>query len=87
MQLNMIYLFMIQKNIKILLLTAKASFCITTPNLAIDLPKNIELILVKNVLLELAKILKKIYISADVDLPDLTLKKPSKNLMVLKIWK
>ena len=56
----------------------KASFCITTANLAIDLPKNVELILVKNVLLELAKILKKIYISADVDLPDLTLKKPSK---------
>ena len=58
--------------------TTKASFCITTPNLAVDLPKNIELILVRNVLLELAIVLKKIYNSADIDFPDLTLKKPTK---------
>ena len=78
MQLKMIYLFMTQKNIKILLLNTKASFCITTANLAIDLPKNVELILVKNVLLELAKMLKKIYISADMDFQIYSVKKPSK---------
>ena len=37
----------------------KASFCITTSNLAKDLPVNVEKIIVKNVLFELAIVLKK----------------------------
>ena len=41
------------------------------------LPKNTEKIIVKNVLYELATALTKIYPKADVDYPDLTLKKPS----------
>ena len=57
----------------------KASYCITNENLAKFLPSNTEKIIVKNVLLDLAKILKKIYPSADVDKPDPTLKKPSKS--------
>ena len=56
----------------------KASFCITTVNLASDLPKNVNKIIVKNVLFELAKILKKIFPKADIDYPDFTLSKPSK---------
>ena len=56
----------------------KASFCITTINLASDLPKNVNKIIVKNVLFELAKILKKIFPKADIDYPDFTLSKPSK---------
>ncbi len=55
----------------------KAGACITTEKLKHLLPKNLELIIVKNVLLELAQILKKIYLNADIDYPDLTLKKPS----------
>ena len=42
------------------------------------LPKNVEKIIVKNVLFELAKVLKKIYPFADIDYPDLSLKKPNK---------
>ncbi len=56
----------------------KASYCITYENLARFLPSYTEKIIVKNVLLDLAKTLKKIYPSADVDKPDTTLKKPSK---------
>ena len=56
----------------------KASYCITYENLARFLPSYTEKIIVKNVLLDLAKTLKKIYPSADVDKPDATLKKPSK---------
>ena len=55
--------------------STKASFCITSSNLAKDLPNNVEAIIVKNVLYELALVLKKIYPSADIDYPDLTLKK------------
>ena len=44
-----------------------------------------EKILVKNVLFELAKVLKKIYPTADVDYPDYTLKKATnKNLKLVK---
>ena len=57
----------------------KASFCITTQKLEKYLPKETRRIIVKNVLFELAKILKKIYPDADIDYPDLTLKKPSKS--------
>ncbi len=56
----------------------KASFCITSSNLAKDLPNSVEAIIVKNVLYELAVVLKKIYPTADIDYPDLTLKKVNK---------
>ena len=60
--------------------TTKASFCITTSNLAKDLPINVEKIIVKNVLYELAIVLKKIYPFADIDYPDLSLKKANNKL-------
>ena len=56
----------------------KASFCITTKNLSLDLPKKIKIILVNNVLIELARITKLIYPLADIDYPDLSLKPISK---------
>ena len=56
----------------------KASFCITTEKLKFFLPDNVQKIIVKNVLYELAKILKKFYQNADIDYPDLTLKRPVK---------
>ncbi len=43
------------------------------------LPKSVEKLIVKNVLFELAKILKEIYPDADIDYPDLSLKLPKKN--------
>ncbi len=55
-----------------------AGACITTEKLSIYLPKRVEKIIVKNVLLDLAKALKKIYPDADIDYPDISLKKPSK---------
>ena len=63
---------------KDLALKTKASYCLTSQNLKKFLPTEVECIIVKNVLFELAKLLKKIYPSSDVDYPDLTLKKPSK---------
>ena len=57
----------------------KASVCITTEKLKEDLPNNCEIILVKNVLFELAKVLKKFYPDSDLDYPDLSLKKPRKS--------
>ena len=59
-------------------LTTKASYCITTKKLEKFLPKRIEKIIVKNVLFELAKVLKKMYPDADIDYPDLSLKSPTK---------
>ena len=56
----------------------KSRICITTKRLEIHLPKTTFKIIVDNVLLELASILKKIYPSADIDYPDDTLKFPSK---------
>jgi UDP-3-O-[3-hydroxymyristoyl] glucosamine N-acyltransferase len=56
----------------------KASICITTANLANDLPAATEKIIVNNVLYELAIVLKKIIPFADIDYPDLSVKKPSK---------
>ena len=53
--------------------------CITTDKLKDYLPKQTDKVLVKNVLFELAKVLKKIYPFADIDYPDLTLRKPNKN--------
>ena len=58
--------------------STKASFCITTRKLEKFLPMNVERIIVKNVLLELAKVLKKIYLDADIDYPDLSVKLASK---------
>ena len=63
-------------------LNTKASVCITTEKLSKFLPKRTCPVLVKNVLLELAKTLKKLYPKADIDYPDFTLKKPS-----IKIYK
>ena len=60
--------------------TTKASFCITNSNLAKDLPTSVEKIIVKNVLYELAIVLKKIYPFADIDYPDLSLKKANNKL-------
>lgn len=54
--------------------STEASFCITTSKLEKFLPKKVEKIIVKNVLFELAKVLKKMYPDADVDYPDLTTK-------------
>ena len=57
----------------------KAGICITTEKLKNHLPKNVIIMPVKNVLFELAKVLKQIYPTADIDYPDLSLKKPNKN--------
>jgi len=59
-------------------LRTKASFCITTEKLKRFLPNSTEKIIVKNVLFELAKVLKKLYPSADVDYPDSSLKSSSR---------
>ena len=59
---------------KNLAINTKASFCITTQKLEKFLPKKIDRIIVKNVLFELAKVLKAIYINADIDFPDSSLK-------------
>ena len=55
-----------------------AGACITTENLKKYLNKKTKAIVVNNVLFELATVLKKIYIDADIDYPDLSLKKPNK---------
>ena len=55
-------------------LTTKATFCITTKKLEKFLPNSTQKIIVGNVLFELAKVLKKIYPSADIDYPDSSLK-------------
>ena len=59
-------------------LKTKASFCITTEKLKKFLPNATEKIIVKSVLFELAKVLKKLYSSADVDYPDISLKLSSR---------
>ncbi len=64
---------------KSLALKTRAGVCITTKELEKFLPKSIKKIIVKNVLFELAKILKEIYPDADIDYPDFSLKKPNKN--------
>ena len=43
------------------------------------MPKNIEKIIVKNVLFELAVAMSKVFPNSDIDFPDLTVKKPLKN--------
>ena len=59
-----------------LALKTKASICITTQKLSHFLPKTAELIIVNNVLPELARVLKIIYPLADIDYPDTSLTKP-----------
>ncbi len=56
----------------------KASFCITTNRLEKELPRHVTKIIVKNVLFELGKVLKKIYPNADIDYPDESLKPAKK---------
>ncbi len=60
-------------------MNTKGSICITTKNIEKFLPKITEKIIVKNVHFELSKVLKKLYPTADVDYPDLLVKKPQKN--------
>ena len=62
----------------------RGGFCITTEQLRQHLPKTTEVIIVKNVLLELALAIKKIYPFADIDYPDLSLKKPGKKFKFVK---
>jgi len=56
--------------------STKASFCLTTEKLKNFLPATTEIIIVKNVLYELAVLLKKLYPLADIDYPDMSVKKP-----------
>ena len=56
----------------------KALICITNKKLESFLPERVEKVLVDNVLLELAKVLKKMYPDSDLDYNDKSLKKPSK---------
>jgi UDP-3-O-[3-hydroxymyristoyl] glucosamine N-acyltransferase len=58
--------------------STKAGYCITTDKLKIYLPKTCKLILVKNVLFELCQVVRKFYPDADIDTPDISLKKPKK---------
>jgi len=59
-------------------ISTKASVCITTANLEKFLPAKTEKIIVKSVLFEMAKMLKKLYPLADIDYPDMSLKAASK---------
>ena len=59
-------------------LNTKASFCITTEKLEKFLPTQTQKIIVKKVLFELAKVLKILYPSADIDYPDTSLKSVSR---------
>ena len=54
----------------------KAGACITSENLKNFIPENVDLIIVKNVLFELANVTKKIFPDSDIDYPDLKLSKP-----------
>ena len=55
-----------------------ATVCITSKKLQNLLPENINKIIVKNVLFELARVTKLLYPSSDVDYPDLNLQNPKK---------
>ena len=56
----------------------KSKTCITTSKLENFLPKELNKIIVDNVLFELCNVIKKIYLRADIDYPDKTLAKPTK---------
>ena len=58
----------------------KAFVCITNNKIEKFLPKTVEKVIVDNVLLELCKILKKVYPNSDLDHNDKTLNKPGKKL-------
>ena len=60
-------------------LKTDASYCLTKEKNKQFLPSKVKCIVVTNVLFELAKALKKIYPNSDIDYPDLSLKKPTKN--------
>ncbi len=64
-------------NYKALAENTKAGCCITKESLRKYLPKSCEPIIVNSVLYELAKITLKYYPYADIDYPDITLKKAS----------
>ena len=66
-------------NYKDLAIKTNAGCCITKISLQHFLPKSCQIICVKSVLFELAKLTAKFYPNADIDYPDLTLKKPSKS--------
>jgi len=57
----------------------KAVCCLTTDKLKIYLPNTCKPIIVKNVLFELCKVVRKFYPNSDIDTPDPSLKKPSKS--------
>ena len=59
--------------------STKATYCLTTDRLKSHLSNNCNPIIVNNVLFELANISKKFYPDADLDFPDLQLKKPAKS--------
>ena len=59
--------------------STKALFCLTIENYKHYLPKECEAILVKNVLFDLCRVVRKFYPNADVDTPDLSLKNPKKS--------
>ena len=56
----------------------KSSYCITNEKLSVYLPKTCKPIIVKNVLFELCKVVKKFYPDADLDRPDFSLSSPKK---------
>ena len=59
--------------------STNAACCLTTDKLKIYLPKNCEPVIVKNVLFELCKVVRKFYPNADIDTPDASLMKPTKS--------
>ena len=59
--------------------STKAVCCLTTDKLKSYLPKTCEPIIVRNVLFELCKVVRKFYPNADIDIPDASLKKPTKS--------
>ena len=62
----------------------KASYCLTTKKLEKYLPSSTIKIIVKNVLFDLAKILKKVYPEADIDYPDFSLRTPKNKYKYVK---
>ena len=67
------------KKYKALAVKTKAKYCITTKNLAKDLPTNVEKVIVDKVLVELARVAKMMYPFSDLDYPDVSLKTPLKS--------
>ena len=68
---------------KDLILLTNASVCITNQKLEKYLPRNLRKIIVKNVLVELARITSILYPFSELDLPDLLLKNPKKILFTM----